>query len=66
MSGDFNGFDWVIKDVIEYPNKKVLVGKLASVVGLAERKHKELIKNQAMEALKTLSIEDIADDGPSA
>jgi hypothetical protein len=66
MSEDFNLFDWVIKDVIEYPNRKTLVGNLAAVVDLAERKHKQLMKKQAKETLKTLSIEEIADSGPSA
>src|SRR5262245_40022085 len=65
MSEDFNLFDWVIKDVIEYPNKKTLVGNLAAVAGLAEEKHKQLMKKQAKETLKTLSIEVIA-VGPSA
>lgn len=63
MSEDFNLFDWVIKDVIEYPDKKVLVRNLATVVDLAEQKRKQLMKKQAKDMLKTLSIEEIAGNG---
>jgi len=61
MSEDFNSFDWVVKDVIEYQNKKVLIKNLTEIVDLAERIHKQLMKTQAKKTLKTLSIEDMAD-----
>lgn len=60
MAEDFNSYDWVIKDVIEYKNKKVLVKNLAAVVDLLKHKQEQLMKEQAKNVLKTLSIEEIA------
>ena len=61
MTGDLNLYDWVVKDVIEYPDKTELIKNLPAVVKLAERKHKELLQKKAQNTIETLSIEELAD-----
>jgi len=62
MSGDLNLYDWVVKDVIEYPSKTELVKNLPAVVKLAEDKYQELLKKKAKNTLKFLSIKELANN----